>query len=83
MRELSRCLDVDTLVTLGNAFGWKMPHGLPHLEECADCRARLEQLGRVTVASKSAGSAAPSSRETDRARKADSPIGMPVVIEAT
>ncbi len=44
MAEPTRCLDVDALMTLGNAFGWQVPEGLHHLDRCRTCRDTMKDL---------------------------------------
>ncbi len=47
MAEPTRCLDDDALITLGNAFGWRIPKGLQHLDQCRTCRDAMKKLALV------------------------------------
>ncbi len=41
---MSRCLDMDSLVTIGAALDWKAEEALHHLMECENCQVQLRQL---------------------------------------
>jgi predicted anti-sigma-YlaC factor YlaD len=41
---MKTCPETDTIVTIGAALNWNVAAGLRHLQECADCRARIDAL---------------------------------------
>ena len=47
---MSGCLEVDSLVTLGNLLEWKTNEALEHLLSCEECQAQLDQLAAVHTA---------------------------------
>lgn len=47
---MSRCLDADALLAIGEALDWDVTDGLRHVQECAECRAQIDVL-RLTRAS--------------------------------
>ena len=44
---MNRCLDEDTLVSLGAALDWDTDEGLRHVVECRSCRQQLRQLSEL------------------------------------
>jgi hypothetical protein len=81
---MGSCPDTDAIVTIAEALSWDVADGLQHVQECADCRARLEalQLTRAaftaleavddaTIASISAALGVEATRERTRARHAE------------
>ncbi len=44
---MSSCFDVDDLVALNAALGWRPVEGLRHLSECDVCRSKIEEIGAL------------------------------------
>ena len=44
---MNRCLDGDTLVSLGAALDWDIDEGLRHAVDCQSCQQQLRQLSEL------------------------------------
>ncbi len=44
---MNRCLDGDTLVSLGAALDWDTDEGLRHVVDCQSCQHQLRQLAEL------------------------------------
>ena len=44
---MSRCLETDTLVSVGAALAWNTEEGLRHIAECEACREQLHELAAL------------------------------------
>ncbi len=44
---MNRCLDGDTLVSLGAALDWDTDEGLRHVVDCQSCKQQLRQLAEL------------------------------------
>ncbi|MCH7475723.1 MAG: hypothetical protein IIA27_13775 [Gemmatimonadetes bacterium] len=44
---MNRCLDEDTLVSLGAALDWDPDEGLRHVVDCQSCQQQLRQLSQL------------------------------------
>lgn len=44
---MNRCLDEDTLVSLGAALDWDTDEGLRHVVDCQSCQQQLRQLSEL------------------------------------
>ncbi len=44
---MSGCIDIDDLITMSAALGWRPADGLRHLSECESCRSKLDEIGAL------------------------------------